>query len=152
MSLEQFNVLPIWLPSGISISLCIKKKLCTLLKKKKKPKATKYHSLKHLRQVTAPSNTFPEQNKQAKDSSETANTYNFSTDTRNPCWPIFKSGLLLYHKNEQAEAFISRERSVPPWKMFYLQESRTRENRYHGGRTTNLCDRTWVETPLVSST
>lgn len=26
--------------------------------KKKKPKATKYHSLKHLRQVTAPSNTF----------------------------------------------------------------------------------------------
>lgn len=42
--------------------------------KKKKPQATKYHSLKHLRQVTAPGNTFPEQSKADKDSWETAYT------------------------------------------------------------------------------
>ena len=124
-----------------SLSLCIlKKNLCTLLKKK--PQATKYHSLKHLRQVTASSNTFPEQNKQDKDSLETAYIENFSTDTLIPCWPIFKSGLLLYHKNERAEAFTSGERLVHARKMFCLSESRMRQNPcYSWVRNTNHCDR-----------
>lgn len=56
-----------------SVSALKKKKIYVLcLKKKKKPEATKYHSLKHLRQVTAPGNIFPEQNKLDKSSSETA--------------------------------------------------------------------------------
>lgn len=92
--------------------------------------------------MTASSNTFPEQNKQDKDSLETAYIENFSTDTLIPYWPIFKSGLLLYHKNEQAEAFASGERLVPARKMFCLSESRMRKNPcYSRVRKMNHCDR-----------